>query len=133
MANASESHGKFCWQELMTSDLTAAGKFYGELFGWQFEKSPNSAHGGYTLIKVNGRPAAGMMPQPPQCKSMSPAWGLYIAVTSADETAAQARKLGGKVFAGPEDIPDVGRFAVLQDPQGAVFMILQPSGKMPAK
>jgi predicted enzyme related to lactoylglutathione lyase len=133
MANASESHGKFCWQELMTSDLAAAGKFYGELFGWQFEKSPDPSHGSYTLIKLGGKAVGGVMPQPPQCKNMLPAWGLYIAVTSADETAAMARKLGGKVFAGPEDIPNVGRFAVLQDPQGAVFMILQPSGQPHAK
>jgi predicted enzyme related to lactoylglutathione lyase len=127
-----EDQGKFCWHELMTSDQTAAAGFYSQLFGWQFEKSPNPAHN-YTLIKVGGQPVGGMMDQPPQCKAMAPAWGLYVNVASADETAAKARKLGGKVFAGPQDIPDIGRFAVLQDPQGAVFMILQPFGHPQAK
>jgi predicted enzyme related to lactoylglutathione lyase len=132
MAKAQNNHGRFCWYELMTNDQPAAARFYGELFGWQFEKSPNPAHN-YTLIKVNGKPSAGVMDQPPQCKAMSPAWGIYICVTNADETAAKVLKLGGKVFAGPQDIPDVGRFAVLQDPQGAVFMILQPAtGSLPA-
>jgi hypothetical protein len=127
MACPLENHGMFCWFELMTSDQPAAAGFYSELFGWKFEKSP---HGGnYTLIKVGDRPAGGMMDKPPQCTAPSAAWGLYISVASADETAAKVRKLGGKVFAGPEDIPGVGRYAVLEDPQGAVFMVIQPSGQ----
>lgn len=121
MSNPMATPGAFSWVELMTNDVDGAKQFYGQLFGWTF-KDPGM--GGYQIIELNGQMAGGVMPMPKGCPS-GPAWGNYVTVASADETCAKVATLGGKVLSGPEDIPTVGRFAVVQDPQGAVFMVMQ--------
>lgn len=121
MSNPKDTPGAFSWVELMTTDTAAAAKFYGELFGWTCEKSEEFD---YSIFKLNGQMAGGLMGMPPGCPS-GPAWGNYVTVASADATAAKVKALGGKVLVEPRDIPTVGRFAVLQDPQGAVFSIMQ--------
>ena len=111
--------GAFGWNELMTTDVAAARRFYGALFGWQTEDYPGGA--GYVLVKVGGETVGGMMAAPPECAGMPPAWGVYVTVADVDATARQVVALGGKLLRPPEDIPDVGRFCVLQDPQGATL------------
>jgi uncharacterized protein len=115
--------GAFSWTELMTSDAEAAKGFYGTLFGWSFD-TMNVGTGPYHVAKAGGTAVGGIMNHVPGTEGMPPAWGCYVTVASADDTAAHCQKLGGKLLAGPMDIPTVGRFAVLQDPQGAVFSVM---------
>ena len=118
------SQGEFCWNELLTSDVAGATKFYAGLFGWQAEEFPGME---YTLFKKEGAKMAGMMlKKHPQ---MPTQWLSYVAVESVDASAAKVGKLGGKVIVPPFDVPTVGRIAVLQDPQGASIALFQPVKK----
>lgn len=113
--------GAFCWNELMTSDIEAARKFYSGLFGWKYKVSPE-----YTEIEAGGRSTAGMMPIRPEMKGMPSNWIPYFAVDDTDGTAKKVESGGGQVGVPPTDIPNAGgRFAVLADPQGARFAIIK--------
>lgn len=116
-------HGAFSWCELLTTDVAGARDFYGKLFNWAFEAAaePN-AH--YTLLKYGSEQMGGLMTIPPAAAGMPPCWGVYVTVDDVDATAELAVALGGKVCLPPQDIPGVGRFAVLQDPQGAVISVI---------
>ncbi len=120
-------HGMFSWFELLTSDVAGAKKFYKSLFGWKTAdmKMPGMK---YTTIAVGGDEVAGIMPMPPKAKKMPPQWGAYVTVDDVDATAKKAVKLGGKVIVPAQDIPGVGRFCVLQDPQGAMLSIITYKG-----
>ena len=117
-------HGAFGWNELMTSDVAAARRFYGALFGWETEDYPGEGMN-YVMVKVGGEAVGGMMAAPPECAGMPPAWGVYVTVDDADAVARRVETLGGKLLRPPQDIPDVGRFCVLQDPQGATLCAMQ--------
>ena len=112
-------HGALGWNELMTTDVAAARQFYGALFGWETEDYEGGS--GYVMVKVSGEAVGGMMAAPPECAGMPPAWGVYVTVADVDATARQVEARGGKLLRPPEDIPDIGRFCVLQDPQGATL------------
>jgi uncharacterized protein len=118
--------GAFSWSELMASDPDAAAAFYGQLFGWTFEKMDMGMP--YQVIKAGGTSVGGIMGKPPGGEAMPPMWGCYVTVADADATAKRCTELGGKVIMGPQDIPTVGRFVVLQDPQGAVVNAIAYSG-----
>jgi len=137
-------HGAFSWFELMTTDVDGAKKFYGQLFGWETESFPMGDMD-YTVLKVDGKGVGGMMSLPAGCEGMPPSWDLYVTVKDVDATAAGASlihekcvpnyvtvkdvdataaavaALGGEVLRPPMDIPGVGRFCVIRDPQGAVI------------
>ena len=121
--DAYKTHGAFSWSELMTGDPAAATQFYGRLFGWKVEVM-DVGTGPYHLVKVGDTAVGGIMPMPKDAGPMPPAWGCYVTVDDVDATAEQCRGLGGTVCAGPMDIPGVGRFAVLQDPQGATINVI---------
>jgi predicted enzyme related to lactoylglutathione lyase len=116
--------GSFCWNELYTRDLPAARDFYQKVFGWDAEETEISA-GPYTLFKVDGRGIAGgldmtsMLPD-----SIPPHWLVYFTVENTAATVDKAKELGGTVAHGPADTP-MGPFAVLQDPVGAAFAVIQ--------
>ena len=112
--------GAFSWCELMTTDAAKASEFYGALFGWTLE-TMDMGQGTYHIIKAGGTSVGGMMNIAPGSPPMPPAWGCYVTVPDIDATAKKCAEMGGKLLVGPMDIPNVGRFAVLQDPQGAVF------------
>jgi len=120
-------HGRFCWYELMTTDPRAAEGFYSKVVGWRAEPFPDG--GPYTLWKKGEENVGGLMELPAEAKAggAPPNWMAYVAVEDADATAARAAALGGKVELPPTEIPSVGRFAVLSDPAGAHFAIMQPS------
>jgi hypothetical protein len=120
MADRFKQHGAFSWYELMTTDTEGAKKFYPNLFGWQTEDM-TMENMTYTVLNVAKEGVGGLMPIPPQAEGMPPTWGVYVTVDDVDATAAKAEELGGKVMMPPTDIPNVGRFCVLQDPQGAVI------------
>jgi predicted enzyme related to lactoylglutathione lyase len=121
--DAYKTHGAFSWSELMTSDPKAATEFYGTLFGWKFE-TMNGLQGPYHVVKVGDTGVGGIMQKPPEAGQMPTAWGCYVTVDNVDETAKKVSKLGGKVLMPPTDIPTVGRFALIQDPQGAVLNVI---------
>lgn len=113
-----KKHGAISWNELLTGDVEAAKSFYGQLFGWTYEDAPMDDMT-YTLVKADGEEAAGIMPMPPEAGQMPPAWGMYVTVDDVDAAAEKAAALGGKLVVPPQDIPDMGRFCVISDPQGA--------------
>jgi len=120
MCEDSLKHGAFGWCELMTTDPDAAKVFYRALFGWETEDAPMEGMT-YTVVKVDGDDVGGIMGMPPEVQGMPPAWGVYVTVDDVDATAGKVEELGGQILRPPEDIPGVGRFCVIQDPQGAVI------------
>lgn len=121
--DAYKTHGAFSWNELMTTDPDAALKFYGALFGWTTEAMA-MPDGTYHVVKANGTAVGGVMAMPKEAGGMPPCWGSYVTVDDVDATARRTKELGGKVIHGPQDIPGVGRFAVVSDPQGAVINVI---------
>jgi uncharacterized protein len=117
-------NGTMCWNELMTTNTDVAGRFYTQLFNWKTEIWPGQTP--YTLFKVGDKMVGGMMGIAPEMGPMPSHWSVYFAVDDCDAKTKLAEKLGGKVCVPPTDIPDVGRFAVLADPQGGTFSILKP-------
>src|SRR5262245_28766260 len=115
--------GAFCWSELLTRDTTAAAKFYTALFGWKTKVSEGAGFP-YTHWQNDGADIGGMMAIMQQWGPMPPHWVNYVQVQNCDETAAKAASLGGKVCMPPTDIPNTGRFAMLQDGQGAMLSVI---------
>jgi len=122
------SRGGFAWYELMTTDIKAAGAFYSGVIGWRAADAgmPGMA---YTLFHVGDVPVAGAMALPEEARKMGtrPAWMGYVAVEDVDAAAVQFKQDGGTVHREPADIPGVGRFAVVSDPQGAFISLFKPS------
>ena len=117
--------GSFCWTELMTGDTSAARAFYGELLGWTFTEVPMGPGLTYTVFRIGDQNAAGMDGmQGPQFEGVPPHWGSYLSVADCDASMQKAVELGAKVLVPPQDVPNTGRFSVLQDPTGAVFAII---------
>ena len=119
-------HGQFVWYELTTPDPDAAQKFYPRFTGWGTQKFDND----YTMWTTGGAPFAGIFRLGPDMRAQGvpPNWMPYVEANDVGKTAELAASLGGKVLNGPTDIPGTGRFAVLQDPQGAVFGIYKSNG-----
>jgi predicted enzyme related to lactoylglutathione lyase len=131
----SHAPGTFSWVELMTTDAKAGADFYRALFGWdavEHEMGPDAV---YRIFTMRGRDvAAGAdLPQDERQMGVPSHWNLYVAVASADDAAAKAASLGGKVLFGPFDVMNHGRMAVLQDPTGAVFHVWQPNAHIGVK
>jgi predicted enzyme related to lactoylglutathione lyase len=120
--------GSFCWIELGTTDQSAAKNFYAAIFGWTANDMPMGPDSFYTIWRLEGRDAAaGYTLRPDQiAQHVPPHWMLYIQVENVDASAAKVPQLGGKVIAGPFDVMDAGRMAVVQDPTGAYFCLWQP-------
>jgi uncharacterized protein len=108
-----------CWNELQARDLEAAKKFYPALFGWTLKESPE-----YVEFHLDGKGIGGMMTS--QAPAQVPSYWLpYFSVDDCDAAAARIESLGGRLMMPPMDIPNVGRFTVASDPQGAVFAIIK--------
>jgi predicted enzyme related to lactoylglutathione lyase len=123
--------GAFSWSELNTRDPEAARSFYSDVFGWSLEDKEFEGVGTYTTIAVDGRAVGGLVDITNRVPEEVPAhWLVYFGVEDADATASKAGELGGAVAFGPQDIPGVGRFAVLQDPFGATFAVIAPEEQM---
>lgn len=124
--------GNFVWHELMTTDTQAASSFYPRVTGWKTR--PWEHDSSYTLFESAGAPMGGLMNLPEDARSMGapPSWLPYIGTTDIAGTVAHAQRLGGRVLKGVSDVPNVGQFAVLADPQGATFAVMQSSQPAPA-
>jgi predicted enzyme related to lactoylglutathione lyase len=116
--------GTPCWVDLSTPDLDGAIAFYSELFGWTPDRSADAATGGYTVCQLRDRAVAGLMPA--SDPHGPPAWLTYVSVVDADATVERAVAAGATLLAGPMDVIDVGRAAMLTDPVGATFAVWQP-------
>lgn len=125
-----ENRGRFVWFDLMTSDPEAAKGFYTRLIGWGTQPWEGSDMP-YTMWANGEKPLGGLMELPAEAREAGapPHWLAYVSVPDVDAAVARARELGGTVFHGPTDIPNVGRFAVLADPQGAVFAAYTSAGE----
>ena len=118
--------GHFVWYDVMTSDTKAAQSFYCSVIGWD-AKDSGMTDRSYTLFSAGPVMVGGLMPIPDEARAMGarPAWTGYIAVDDVDAYAERVKAAGGAVHRAPDDIPGVGRFAVVADPHGAVFILFK--------
>src|SRR5258708_12926854 len=125
-------HGSFVWYELMTTDAAAAETFYKSVIGWNAQDA-GYLDFRYTLLSVGETQVAGLMTLPKEASNAGakPGWMGYVAVDDVDDYAARFTKAGGTVHRAPADIPRVGRFAVVADPQGAVIVLFKATGPSP--
>jgi uncharacterized protein len=132
MTEASAPTGKFVWYEYMGDDLNAAVDFYVPVVGWT-AKDAGMAEFAYEIVSAGSTMVAGMMHIPAEARAMGarPSWLGYIWVEDVDKALPKLTAAGGKVFKQPADIPGVGRFAVVADPDGAAFMLFRDAGGSP--
>ena len=116
--------GSLSWCELLTTDAAKASKFYGSLFGWTEQDMPMATLR-YTIFSQGTTQVAGMMTIQKEWGPMPSSWLSYFAVADCNATVEKTKKLGGSVMKPADDVPNVGRFAILQDPQGGTFAIIQ--------
>lgn len=118
-------HGIFNLHELLTTDLSSAKEFYGKLLGWTFIETKNINGNPYIVIHNEGEYIGGMMLKDEFVPDdVSPFWDPYITVDDVEASARRVEELGGKVVLPPTDIPKVGRFCVVNDPQGASLNLI---------
>lgn len=122
LSEGSESAGVFVWDELGTTDADGAQRFYEDVFGWT-TKDQGEEYGGYRIFSSGETQIAGLMKNPDP--SIPAAWTPYVGVEDTDAACKKATELGAEVIVEPMDVPAVGRFAILKDPQGAVFGIIK--------
>ena len=131
----SDDQGRFIWYELMTPDVEAAKRFYGEVVGWAAQDMPMGegdhdhpdGHA-YTMLEADGAAVGGAMPLSDEhrAQGVPPNWTGYVCVDDCDAAVENAKSLGGAVMRPPTDIPGIGRFAIIADPHGAVTAIMKP-------
>ena len=114
------------WNELGTNDTQKAGEFYSNVFGWTKQMFPGPGPMEYTVFNNDDKGVGGMYQITPEMGPIPPHWLVYFAVEDCDAAVQKASGLGANVIKPAEDIPGVGRFAILKDPQGAVFALLKP-------
>ena len=116
--------GSVVWHEQVSSDPERAQSFYTELLGWDVERwKPGEAN--YPIIKANGQTHGGFT----RAQGDAPAgWIANVLVDDVDEAAAKAQSLGGTVVSGPMEMAEIGRWAIIADPQGGVISAYKPEG-----
>jgi uncharacterized protein len=119
---------RFIWYELSTNNKEAAAAFYSEVVGWTVQHSDQPGMD-YSMWQAAGSTIGGMMPIMPQAAEMGmrPTWLAYISVADVDQSIASITGKGGRLLFGPIDMPGVGRFATVTDPQGAAFYVMTPA------
>lgn len=126
-ATMSQASGAtFLWHELYVGDAEAGRDFYIKALGWEKEDY-KSDMGNYPMLKANGSAVCGVMgtKDRPDMSNVPPHWAIYIGVDDVDARLEKCKNLGAKVLVDPMDIPEIGRMALLQDPQGATFWIFK--------
>ena len=127
--------GTFSWTDLTTTDQDAAKEFYTGLFGWETIDNPVGDGVIYTMARIDGKDVAAISPQPEQQRDagIPPTWNSYVTVESADDALERAKHLGADIHAPAFDVLDVGRMGVVQDPQGAFFLVWEPKAHIGAR
>jgi predicted enzyme related to lactoylglutathione lyase len=124
---AQDMRGAFVWYDHVTSDVDAAKAYYTETIGWGTQ--PWDGPMPYTMFTIGGRPVAGLMEMPDEMPAgVPPHWLGYVEVGDLDASVAQVKELGGQVRVEPTEIPGIGRFATIADPQGAALALFSSSG-----
>lgn len=121
--NSASASGRFGWNELLTSDVGAAKKFYGAVFGWESETKAVAPGVDYTLFKKGGEMVGGMLGITPEMGPLPPHWLSYVMSGDIEADLAKAKSAGGTVLKEPFEVPDTGTLAIVRDPQGAVFAL----------
>lgn len=128
---------RFFWYELMTADAAASRDFYGHVVGWTFADMPGGDMP-YTIVSAGDRPVGGMLTLTDDMKAggAHPGWIGYIHVADVDAKVKEIEAAGGSVHLPPRDVPGAGRIAMLSDPGGAPFYVMDPrptegSGELP--
>ncbi len=121
----SNPEGSPIWYELMTDDPDAAQNFYGPIMGWTFGRMEGGLEIDYRIATNDGTGVCGVMRTPEHASGMPTMWFLYVGVDDVDASADKVVSLGGRVDIAPTDIPGVGRFAFVSDPQGAPFYLMR--------
>jgi uncharacterized protein len=121
-ADGAFNYSRFVWFDLMVGDLPAAKSFYTNLMGWSTREAPMPPQGTYTIFSYQGQDFGGMAPLPDP--KASPYWMPYVQVSNVEQSLRDAEKMGGRVLMPPTEIPNVGKFATLQDPTGGVLSII---------
>jgi predicted enzyme related to lactoylglutathione lyase len=116
--------GSFSWNELQTHDTARAQRFYGEAFGWRPETT-DTAGGPYTSFYVGDSPVAGMMAIQPEWGEVPPNWSIYMEVADCDAATKKVTELGGAVEFPPRSMGEIGRFALVRDPQGTYLYLYE--------
>ncbi len=114
-----------CWNELQTTDLTKAEKFYDDLFGWKAKYGQGAAIDQYVEFQNGPRSAGGMLEIQEEWGDYPASWVVYFAVADLDASIAKAKELGGEEMMPPLEIEGVGRFSYLKDDDGAAFCLIQ--------
>lgn len=125
-AGIKDDPGSLCWNDLATRDMDRAVAFYSALFGW----TPAPVEGmpmPYALMMNGDTAAGGIYTMPARMEGIPAHWAAYFAVEDPDELVRRSDELGGTTLAGPHDTPNVGRFAMLRDPQGGTFYVIRPA------
>jgi predicted enzyme related to lactoylglutathione lyase len=122
------SKGQFVWHEYTTTDVKAALAFYGHVVGWTSKPLPSEGGGTYHVLEAGGRGMGGMfeISKGQNSAGMAQGWVGYISSPDVDADATRLKKAGGQVHRPPADIPNIGRFAPVSDPQGAGFILFNP-------
>ncbi|MEP4379970.1 MAG: VOC family protein [Alphaproteobacteria bacterium] len=123
-------HGTFYWNELSTTDIEAAKKFYAKLAGWRFNEMPMDNGGTYYVAMLGEVPAGGIMGMPEGAPDGTPPyWRAYISVDDIDSVMVQAKAEGAEVLMEAFDVPGVGRIGTMRDPQGAEISFMTPAAQ----
>ena len=127
-----DTAGKFVWYELATPDMAAAQEFYGRVVGWTGQDA-GMDDGPYTILSAGSVPVGGLRPITPaqEVSGQRRGWGGYIAVADVDAACVRVTQAGGKVHRAADDIPRVGRLAVVADPQGGAVTLFRGAGAPP--
>ena len=123
-----DPHGSFIWYELLTSDHAQAKRFYDEVVGWDIEEQSSAPVDiDYRMIRAAGSDVGGVMQLSDEMRQHGarPTWLGYIGVDDVDATVARAEAAGGKVMMPAMDMPEIGRMALLADPQGIPFYVMR--------
>src|SRR5271165_4105396 len=124
MSDARNLLGSFVWYDQMSNDLPGSERFYAHVVGWAL--APNAMNDQrYTLLKAGKAAIAGLMPIPEQAAGVPPMWMGYVAVDDVAAYADRVKAAGGAIHRGPTEIPNVGTFAVAEDPDGAGFLLFR--------
>ncbi len=133
-ANMSKSAGRFVWYELATTDVETAKAFYSSVVGWGAADA-STPGSNYTIFTAGGAPVAGLaklQAGPQKAGEVPPQWRGYVGVDDVDAAISRAKKIGGTVHMPPTDVPNVSRFSVIADSQGATLALIE-SKEQPAQ
>ena len=123
-AAATPGPGQVGWNEVLTDDHDVTVRFFTDVFGWTAQQQDMGALGKYTVFSKSAEMVAGCM-KIPDAMPQTPMWLTYWVVVNVDQSTNRAKQLGGRVDSPPYDVPNVGRMAMLADPTGAPFALLQ--------